>query len=887
MEMPRGSRPVEEANEEEEADPLLVKRSLDNELKSSQITNNNANNVVNDSFEVHNKDIWKVEILLQIWDVSFISEIKESVEYKILTLKLRVHFAILPVRIVQLHQTKSDRSHKVTTILNNVSDKFSSVDDEKEIDDRAKLTVDSMKQLEDFLNSHDGQKLILELKDNSFMAFFALPYIVNPQEDESVKKIFRIEWLEELTTDLETFMSRTFFKEQCIKEQIETTNDQNFFPSMYAHHIIDTNRKSKLTKNNSQVLLCDRIIQSAIKNKQIEDWIAQHQHVTGESNLCSKGTQTRISSIKTGTGFSLTSELHHYVSVVIPNNCAVPSKQSALHNDELNTTKSRLLNVHKHYRKLKLRFHKLHEDYQKMNEIAEELTIALESSVKGQPVNLDMILQSCMKIFPDRFSNRDIQTDSEDTCVDSKEETSKNVPAIEEQSIHLNNTPVPPKLLDYKKIKLHLKSIDMKTKLLLLQALRRKLTRSQQQHRDQTIHEYRNKDLLGIQEIMSNVNSKNILFNILPPINADISMSLIQQTSSRFLNTIASLSAGRTYLAQGPIVLNAIIKYLDSCNDGSGDAVTLDMLLATLQKMSLRKQQRNYMVKANLVEWLIHHLHNENCRMGAYRLEYTCALLMNLSLQSAARSRASVIAPLLISTMINLLTFDHVAILPYVNGALQNFLLNNEINEEAKKLRLAEVLEYHRVKSGEELRNHFAHTLKIHKRECEENLSDDDEFPDEDDEIFDAMESELEENDLVKVELGELQGESLLAVCYSVSSFHSQSNKVFDKKVVEIPVRRNSESLSRESKPGLNASMITVTSETTFDDSKTETSERKSGTIPVAKAPKKILPLNIDNSDTPKEEEEDAFIAKPKLMRTPPASARDERTREKLTTKRT
>lgn len=126
-----------------------------------------------------------------------------------------------------------------------------------------------------------------------------------------------------------------------------------------------------------------------------------------------RGTQTRISSIKTGTGFSLISEPHHYVSIVVPNNCAVPSKQSALHNDELNTTKSRLLNVHKHYRKLKLRFHKLHEDYHKMNEIAEELTIALESSVKGQPVNLDMILQSCMKIFPDRFSNRDIQTDSE------------------------------------------------------------------------------------------------------------------------------------------------------------------------------------------------------------------------------------------------------------------------------------------------------------------------------------------------------------------------------------------------------------------------------------------------------------------------------------------
>ena len=106
------------------------------------------------------------------------------------------------------------------------------------------------------------------------------------------------------------------------------------------------------------------------------------------------------------------SEPHHIASIVTPSIFAISNKQSTLYNDELSITKLRLLNVHKHYRKLKLRFHKLHEDYQKMNEIAEELTIALENSVRGQPVNINMILQTCTKIFPDRF-NRDLQTDSE------------------------------------------------------------------------------------------------------------------------------------------------------------------------------------------------------------------------------------------------------------------------------------------------------------------------------------------------------------------------------------------------------------------------------------------------------------------------------------------
>lgn len=89
------------------------------------------------------------------------------------------------------------------------------------------------------------------------------------------------------------------------------------------------------------------------------------------------------------------------------------------------------------------------------------------------------------------------------------------------------------------------------------------------------------------------------------------------------------------------------------------------MLIATLQKMSLRKEQRNFMVEANLVEWLIYHLSNENFRMGTYRLEYTCALMMNLSLQSAARSRAAVIAPFFVSILTSLLSSDCVSVSYY------------------------------------------------------------------------------------------------------------------------------------------------------------------------------------------------------------------------------
>jgi hypothetical protein len=118
-----------------------------------------------------------------------------------------------------------------------------------------------------------------------------------------------------------------------------------------------------------------------------------------------RDTQTLISTIKADT--ALINESYRTL-----NPSSLETGKEPEYNDELNIIKSSLFNLHKHYQKLKLRFYKLHEDYLKINEVAEILTISLENSVQGQPVHLDMILQSCFKIFPNRF-NKKTQTTSE------------------------------------------------------------------------------------------------------------------------------------------------------------------------------------------------------------------------------------------------------------------------------------------------------------------------------------------------------------------------------------------------------------------------------------------------------------------------------------------
>lgn len=79
-------------------------------------------------------------------------------------------------------------------------------------------------------------------------------------------------------------------------------------------------------------------------------------------------------------------------------------KRLIQYNHELALTKSHLCSIRTNYEKLKIRFHKLHSDYHKLIDVAGELTVALENSVKGQNVDVQRTLEICMKIFPDLFN---------------------------------------------------------------------------------------------------------------------------------------------------------------------------------------------------------------------------------------------------------------------------------------------------------------------------------------------------------------------------------------------------------------------------------------------------------------------------------------------------
>ncbi|XP_011703447.1 PREDICTED: lisH domain-containing protein ARMC9-like isoform X3 [Wasmannia auropunctata] len=634
-----------------------------------------------------------------------------------------------------------------------------------------KYINDSMKQLQDYL-SGDGKELE---HDSELQPFYALPFIEDIYANTLFSEMLDQHWLDELSKNLDSFITR--HKQDLINLDNVNANKAQTLEQVHTITMSATRTRTaesdtqnnKTTKHNMPIVPNDRDIPIFL------DHIDEDQYsFSNQTCLKSKSTQTHI----TGNQITINNSVNNLREDIMNPGESVNSllkmhksdKRLIQYNRELALTKSHLCSMHTNYEKLKVRFHKLHADYHKLIDVAGELTVALENSVKGRDVDVQRTLEICMKIFPDLF-NQNIRETSYPSLLQLDR---IDVKAISLPKLDVATVPVPPKLLDYKKIKLHLINGDVKTKLLLLQALRWKITLVQSTEQDEVLHEYISRDLLGLHGQIANDNGKSILPCLLTAGEA-YARHLLQQFTARLLNTLASFRCGRDYLSVGSIVINVAFACLDNNYADGVDPFACDMMMAMLQKLSLRRQQRIYMIESGLLEWLINHLHDQCRVISLYRLEYATALLMNLSLHRLAQARASKISSLLMSTLLVLLSIDHTSSLPYINGALNNFLSNPIINEEARKVKRSNISDYligNNQKSAE-IRKQLDHVLRIQRRE-NVNTPQNDETGDDDNEDLDVLESELDENDPLQNYIGELNGETLLAMCYSVSSRISQ-----------------------------------------------------------------------------------------------------------------
>ena len=257
--------------------------------------------------------------------------------------------------------------------------------------------------------------------------------------------------------------------------------------------------------------------------------------------------------------------------------------------------------------------------------------------------------------------------------------------------------------------------------------------------------------------------------------------------------------------------------------------LTVQMIVAILQKLSLKCCIRKKMIQRGIVEWLIKYLNQVDPSPASstpYGLEYSTALFMNLCLHKAGKQKCFPMAKMVLEIMTHLLSsqikqvrfIDKTSeltsrkqiaypiptfspqILPYVNGTLYSLLSCASILSLAKDIglqeKLVEVSGRLDDQDDTETKRQIGFLIGQLSSNIEDVVSDDDGYQDDAEEVDDEdveIEKEVDLNDPVLALDDELSGNRLLEMKYSLEDakgvyFLRLVEVVFNK--IFLPCRR-------------------------------------------------------------------------------------------------
>ncbi|NWT17834.1 ARMC9 protein, partial [Vireo altiloquus] len=403
---------------------------------------------------------------------------------------------------------------------------------------------------------------------------------------------------------------------------------------------------------------------------------------------------------------------------------------------------------HRYMTNLK-QFHKLQMDYRNLLGVTAELVESLEATVIGEMISPENL----QRVFACLFSNHMKQ------AVAHIDFTRPGTVSINTQDVPLLPS------LDYEKLKKDLITGSDRLKALLLQALRWRLTTSYPgEQRDTVLQAYISNDLLDChsscqRSVLQLFYSKS---------------EVVRQYMARLINAFASLLEGRAYLSQNPTLLQMLE---DRLKAEDKDSLTWENVLGALQKFSLRRSLQSAMIKDGLIFWLVDVLIDPDC-LSDYNLEYCVALLMNLCLRSAGKKICASIPNHMLRVLSGLLGHENLKIQSYVNGALYSILAIPSVREEAKEMGMEEILRCFIKERNEEMVRQIEYIIKQLNSEepFNDNVSDDEE-EEEYEEDRDVLEPDLDKDEVLLPQLGELSGEKLLTTEYLGIMTHTPKTK--------------------------------------------------------------------------------------------------------------
>ncbi|XP_054241877.1 lisH domain-containing protein ARMC9 isoform X1 [Indicator indicator] len=428
------------------------------------------------------------------------------------------------------------------------------------------------------------------------------------------------------------------------------------------------------------------------------------------------------------------------------------------------------------------RFNKMQTDYHNLIGVTAELVDSLEATVSGKMITPEY-LQS---IYVRLFSNQMRQSVAHSIDF-TRPGTASTMLRASLAPAKMQDVPLLPSL-DYEKLKKDLITGNDRLKAFLLQALRWRLTTSYPgEQRDTVLQAYISNDLLDCHS--------NCQRNVLQLLHSK--SEVVRQYMARLINAFASLAEGRVYLSQNPTLLQMLEERLKAEDK---DSLTWENVLGALQKFSLRRALQSAMIKDGLIFWLVDVLTDADC-LSDYTLEYSVALLMNLCLRSEGKKMCARIANRVLKVLSDLLGHENQEIQPYVNGALYSILAIPSVREEARAMGMEEILRCFIKEGNAEMIRQIEFIIKqLNSDEpLNDSIASDDEEEEEDEEDHDIMESDLDKDEVLQPQLGELAGEKLLTTEYLGIMTHTPKTK---KKLFPSVHQSIDEPLQRPVTPG-------------------------------------------------------------------------------------
>lgn len=213
------------------------------------------------------------------------------------------------------------------------------------------------------------------------------------------------------------------------------------------------------------------------------------------------------------------------------------------------------------------------------------------------------------------------------------------------------------------------------------------------------------------------------------------------------INTMATEPTGRNYLIKYDQMLDTIFAVL--LNEKSETAIRQQAIVA-IQKFSLRPKCQTKMIEMDMIKYIVYLLSNELNTMSETTLEYTTALLMNLSLRKIGKDKCEDPNLELLHVLNELLEHENDQIRTYVNGTLYSIFRRKSLRAQAKSLGMDEALSYlaENMQQNEEHLKRQIHyileQLSLGDGDPEDSSDDEGEDDDEEDDDFEGEDDEEE-----------------------------------------------------------------------------------------------------------------------------------------------